>query len=78
MHTAMDVAVVMPIILTDGINDLPRFLGGGSIIQIDQGLLVNLLVQDGKISSYLFDIKNHGSGLKYKNSKVTGDGVHPE
>ena len=44
MHTSVDVAVLVQIIVALALNDAQRFLRGGGIVEIDQRLSVNLLV----------------------------------
>jgi hypothetical protein len=55
MHPAMDVGILLRIIIADGLNNLNRFLSGGSIIEIDKGFTVHLLAKNRKILSYLLN-----------------------
>ena len=56
MHTSMDVTVLVQVIVALALNDAQWFLRGGGIVQINQGLAVNLLVQYRKGISYFFDV----------------------
>ena len=44
MHPTMDVTVLVQVIVALALNDAQWFLRGGGIVEIDQGLAVNLLV----------------------------------
>ena len=56
MHATMDVTVLVQVIVALALNDAQWFLRGGGIVQINQGLAVNLLVQYRKGISYFFDV----------------------
>ena len=44
MHPTVDVAVFVQVIVALALNDAQGFLRGGGVVQINQGLAVNLLV----------------------------------
>jgi hypothetical protein len=56
MHSPMDVAVILFVIGTDGIDDLSGFLRRSRIIEINKWPLIDLLMQDGKIFPDFIDI----------------------
>ena len=56
MHTSVDIAVLVEVIVALALNDAQWFLRGGGIVEIDQRLTVNLLVQYRKGISYFFDV----------------------
>jgi hypothetical protein len=56
----MDGAVLSLLQYPDSVDYRPGFLGGGSVIEIDQGFVVNLLLQYGEIIPDLFYIEAHG------------------
>ena len=56
MHATMDVTVLVQVIVALALDDAQGFLGGGGIVQINQGLAINLLVQYRKGISYFFDV----------------------
>ena len=58
----MNIAVVMQVVMTDGINYLPGLLRRCRIIQIHQRVSVDLLSQYGKVGPNCFDIKRAISG----------------
>ena len=46
MHSTVDVAVLVKVIVTLTFNHAQRFLGGRRIVEIDQRLAIDLLVED--------------------------------
>ena len=57
MHATMDVAILVQIIVALTLDDVQRFLRSGGIVEIDQGLAVDLLVEAGELGSYLVNIQ---------------------
>ena len=49
VESAMDVAVVVFVVMRQGVDDRARFLRGRRIVEIDQRMSVDRLVQDRKI-----------------------------
>ena len=56
MYTPVNIAVIVGVVVGDGVNDLLRLLSGGSIIEIDEILAVDLPLQNRKIGSDGFDV----------------------
>jgi hypothetical protein len=56
MHPTVDVAIFMQVIVALTLNDTYGFLRSCGIVKIDQGLTINLLVEDGELISYFVDI----------------------
>ncbi len=52
MEPTVHVRVIVLIIAAEGINDLPRFLGAGGAVEIDERIPPHLLVQDGEIGPH--------------------------
>ena len=48
VQTAVDVAVVVLVEMGERVDDPPRLLGGRGVVEIDEGLPVDLLVEHGK------------------------------
>ncbi len=59
MQAAMDVGIFFGVALHDGIKHGLWLLRRGGVIEIDQGLAINLARKDGKIAADFFDVK-HG------------------
>jgi hypothetical protein len=57
MNSPVNVAIVIFIIPSDGIDHLPGFLGRGGIIEVNQRSFVDLLLKDRKIGTDLINIK---------------------
>src|SRR5690554_7948372 len=57
MGTPVHVAVVVPIIVDNGLDHRLGLLRGGGIVQIHQRLAMHLLMQDREVLAYLFRIK---------------------
>ncbi len=51
VDAAVDVGVVAPVVVVHGLDDRLGFLGGGGVVQVDQGLAVDLAGQDGKVGA---------------------------
>ena len=56
MHPTVDVAVLVQVIVALALNDAQGLLRGGGIVEINQGLAIDLLVEDGELLSYFVDI----------------------
>ena len=56
MHSTVDVAVLVQVIVALTLDDAQRLLSGGGIVEIDQGLAINLLVKDRELVSYFVNI----------------------
>ena len=52
MHPSVNICIIVKVDITDGINNALRFLGSGSVVEIDQLPVINLFIQQGKISPY--------------------------
>ena len=63
MHTPVHVGAVLTVEALQGVDHRPRFLGGGGIVQVDQGLAVDGLLQNRKVLSRGFDIEQVGARL---------------
>ena len=51
VDAAMDVAVVVLVVMRDGVDDRPGPLAAGRAVEVDERLAVDLLVEDGKIAA---------------------------
>src|SRR5215470_9856155 len=63
MHTTMDVGIIMPIVVFDGLNHSQRLLRGGRVIEINQLFPVNALVKGRKVTAHFLDIESRRRGL---------------
>jgi len=61
VNTPVDVAVLLFIISNQCLDNLQWFLGGGSIVEVNQRFTMHLLLQDRKISTDLFYGEGHKS-----------------
>src|SRR5829696_7957783 len=52
VDTAVDVGVVLLVVLVEGVQHLPRFLGGRGVVEVDKLLFAHPTIQDGKISAH--------------------------
>ena len=52
VDTAVDVGVVLFVVLVEGVQHLPRFLGGRGVVEVDELLLAHPTIQDGKVSAH--------------------------
>ena len=52
----MNVGVVAAVIVDDRLNDLTRLLRRRCVVKVDERLVVNLAVQDGKVGSYALNV----------------------
>ncbi len=59
MQAAMDVGIFLGVALHDGIKHGLGLLGRGGVVEIDQGLAIDLAGEDGKVAADFFDVK-HG------------------
>src|SRR5215217_9733329 len=48
----MDVGVVLLVVVVEGVQHLPRFLGGCGIVEVDELLCAHPTIQDGKVSAH--------------------------
>src|SRR5687768_17433105 len=53
VDTAVDVGVVLLVVLVEGVQHLPRFLGGRGVVEVDELLFAHPTIQDGKVSAHL-------------------------
>ena len=51
VESAVDVGVVAFVVAGDGVDHRARFLRGGSVVEIDEGLAADVLVEDGEIDA---------------------------
>jgi hypothetical protein len=49
MRSTVDIAVVVGIVIRNGVDDLTRLLGSGSIVEPHQVVAVHLLAQHGEV-----------------------------
>ena len=49
VRRAVDIGIVLHVVAFDDVENSTRFLGGGRVVQVDQGLAANLLMQDRKL-----------------------------
>ena len=61
VNAAMDVGVVVLVVAAEGIDDGAGFLTAGGVVKIDQGMPVDLLVEDGEIGAER--LAQSGAGL---------------
>src|SRR5688572_25218977 len=52
VDTAVDVGVVLFVVLVEGVQHLPRFLGGRGVVEVDELLVAHPTIQDGKVSAH--------------------------
>src|SRR5215218_10288910 len=52
VDTAMDVGVVLLVVLVEGVQYLPRFLGGRGVVEVDEFHFAHPTIQDGKVSAH--------------------------
>ncbi len=52
MYTPVDVRILIPVVIGDPVNDVPRFLGCCCIIEVNKKLFVNFVIQYREIVSY--------------------------
>src|SRR5690242_15542568 len=57
MNPAMNIGVVVFVVMNKRINYRARLLRSGRIIQINQGVPVNLLMQDREVRSNLLELR---------------------
>ena len=56
MHPTVNIAVLVQVIVTLTVDDAQGLLRGGCIVKIDQGLAIDLLVEDGELRPYFVDV----------------------
>ena len=56
MDAAVDVGVVAFVVVDEGLDDGGGLLGGGGVVEVDEGLAVDKLVQNGEVFSYFLDV----------------------
>ena len=59
MNAAVDIAIFLFVIAHQPVDYLTRFLGGCSVIEINQGFVAHDHIQDWKIMPYMKDVKTH-------------------
>jgi len=59
VNAAVNGTILSLLQFSDGIYHHPGFLRGSPVIEIDQGLVVDLLLQNGEITPDLFYIEAH-------------------
>src|ERR671910_657142 len=52
VDTAVDVGVVLLVVLVEGVQHLPRFLGGCGVVEVDKLQFAHPTIQDGKVSAH--------------------------
>src|SRR5687768_4244178 len=52
VNTAVDVGVVLLVVLVEGVQYLPRFLGGRGVVEVDELHFAHPTIQDGKVSAH--------------------------
>ncbi len=57
MDTAVDVGAIPFIEIAHSVDHDLRLLGGGRIVEIDQGVTVRLLVEGREVRAYALDIE---------------------
>ena len=60
MHRAVNVGVLGGLVAHQTVDHLLRHLAGCGVVQIHQRLVVDLQLEDGKVSANAFDIKGGG------------------
>jgi hypothetical protein len=60
MRSAMDIRIVLFVVLLNGIQYRYRFLCGGGIVKINQGMPVYFLMKYGKKAPDGIDLDGHG------------------
>ena len=54
VHATMDVGIGRIIGLLDGLNDAARLLSGRSIVEVNEGLTIDLCCEYRELGSYIF------------------------
>src|SRR5215216_8071687 len=52
VDTAMDVGVVHLVVVVEGVQHLPRFLGGRGVVEVDELRFAHPTIQDGKVCAH--------------------------
>src|SRR5215216_2283925 len=52
VDTAVDVGVVLLVVVVEGVQHLPRFLGGSGVVEVDELHFAHPTIQDGKVSAH--------------------------
>lgn len=58
VEATVHVGVVVFVVVNEGVDDLPWFLGGGGVVEVDKGVPVDLLVKDWEIGTKGFEIQS--------------------
>src|SRR6266705_2431109 len=51
MNAAMDIGVVLFIVATESVKNDSRFLGRGGIVKVNEGMAVDLLIENRKVGA---------------------------
>ena len=62
VDAAVHVGVGVGVEVDEGIDHLPRLLGGGGIVEIDQRSTIDLALKDGEVGANAVDVQGHGLG----------------
>src|SRR5829696_1649752 len=52
VDTAVDVGVVLLVVVVEGVQHLPRFLGGRGVVEVDKLHFAHPTIQDGKVCAH--------------------------
>ena len=74
VEAAVDVAVVALVVVHERVDDGARFLGGGAVVEVDEGFAVDLLVQDREIGADFLEIEHGGRQSTWLSVVVVGIG----
>lgn len=58
VRTTMDIAVVMLVIVGEGVDDGLGLLGGGAVVEPDEGVMVHVLMQCRKVATDVLDVED--------------------
>src|SRR5690606_4693728 len=62
MGSAVHIGVVAAVVVADGVDHRQRLLGGGGVVQVHQGVAVDLPLENGKVAAHRVDIEGLGRG----------------
>ena len=71
VRAAVHVGVAVLVKLGERLDHLPWLLGGGGVVEVDEGLAVDPSVQDGKVFAPALD----GGRLRQRRRQGGGDGI---
>ncbi len=78
MRRAMDVRVVVPVVVVQRVQDLPRLLRRVGVVEVDQRPAVHDLAEDGEVRPDLLDVEGRGfSKLGHGRRRSGGTEVPP-